>query len=180
MNAADGVAMMFGIHGGEEVGGGFVAWFFLQAAPMDAKAVVEAAKHSDHAHGFGFTDSTKVIQVGDVESLMQARFDPPGGAIVFEPLGGGELIGRQAGDQSHDFRFMVAQVATQQGDLLHTGKIHRLGGGSRGTQHAYFQSAFVDFTFSDQRVRGLPRGKNPPEERSLIFQCWLERWVGCP
>lgn len=175
MNAADGVAMMFSVHGCEKIRGGFVAWFFLQTAPMGAKAVAEAAKYSDHAHGFGFTDSTKVIQVGDIESLMEARFDSPGGAIVFEPLGGGELIGCQAGDQSHDFRFMVAQVATQQGYLLYTGKIHRLGGGGRRTQHAYFQSAFVDFTFSGQRRRGLARGKNPPEGRRAIFQCWLER-----
>ena len=29
MKAADGIAMMFGVHGGEEVGGGFVVGFVL-------------------------------------------------------------------------------------------------------------------------------------------------------
>ena len=103
--------MMFGIHGGEEVGGGFVVRLLLEAAPMSTETVAKTAKHSDYAHGFGFANAAKVIQVGDVESLMQAAFDAPGRAIPFEPLGGAEFFGREAGDQGHGFGLVVAQVA---------------------------------------------------------------------
>ena len=39
LKAADGVAMMFGIHGGEEVGGGLVPRLLSPAAPAEASEV---------------------------------------------------------------------------------------------------------------------------------------------
>jgi hypothetical protein len=62
-------------------------------------------------------------------------------------------------------------VAAQQGHLLDAWKIHRLGSGGHRAQDPAFQAAFVDFTAASQLRRRLPRGKNPPAGRELIFQC---------
>jgi hypothetical protein len=66
---------------------------------------------------------------------------------------------------------MVAQMAAQQGHLLDAGKIHCLRGGGQRAQDSAFQAAFVDLMAAGQLLRRLPRGKNPPEGRALIFQC---------
>jgi hypothetical protein len=132
MKAADSIVMMFGVHGGEKVCGGFVVRFCLEGAPMNTEAVAEATKHADDAHRLGFAHSAKIIEVGDVESLVQATFDAPGGTIVLKPLGGVEFFGQQTGHQRDDFRLVVTQVAAQQGHLLDTGKIDGFGGGGLG------------------------------------------------
>jgi len=54
--------MMFGVHGGEEVSGGFVLRFLLAAAPVHAQAVAEPANHSHHEHRMGLTDPAEVVQ----------------------------------------------------------------------------------------------------------------------
>jgi hypothetical protein len=88
MDGADGITMMFGIHGGEEISGGFVAGLFLLAAPVDEQAVAETAKHADDAHGMGLAHPAEIVEVGDIQALMQAGFDAPGRAIELEPLPG--------------------------------------------------------------------------------------------
>jgi hypothetical protein len=67
-----------------------VLWrgFFLSAAPVDEQAVAEAAKHADDAHGMGLAHPAEIVEVGDIQALMQAGFDAPGGAIELEPLPG--------------------------------------------------------------------------------------------
>ena len=143
------------------------------APPVHEPTVAEAAKHADNQHGMRPADPAEVVVMGDIEALMQAGFDAPGGAIEAEPLLGAQFLGRQAGDQGHCFGAMVSQVPVQQGDLFHAGKIDRFGGGGPGTQHAPFGLAFVELTFAGQGGRRLRRGKNPPEGRALIFECWL-------
>jgi hypothetical protein len=113
MEATDGIAMMVGVHGSEEVSGGFVVGLALLAAPVHEQAVAEAAKHADDQHGMRPTDSAEVVVVGDIEALMQARFDAPGGAIEAEPLLGTQFLRRQAGDQGYRFEAMVSQVPVQ-------------------------------------------------------------------
>ena len=113
LQATYGVAMMFGIHGAEKVGGGFVMWLFLATTPVLAQAVAEAAEHTHDQHRMGQAHPTKVVVMGHIQALVQPAFDAPRGAVVLEPLGGVEFFGRQAGDQGHDFRAMVAQMAPQ-------------------------------------------------------------------
>jgi hypothetical protein len=113
MEATDGIAMMVGVHGSEEVRGGFVVGLGLMAAPVHEQAVAEAAKHADYQHGMRPTDPAEVVVMGDIEALMQARFDAPGGAIEAEPLLGAQFFGRQAGDQGYCFGTMVSQAPVQ-------------------------------------------------------------------
>src|SRR5665213_1373334 len=113
LEATDGIAMMIGVHVGEKVGGGFVVGFGLLAAPVHEEAVAETTKHANDQHGMGPTDAAEVVVRGDIEALMQAGFDPPGGAIEAEPLLGAQFFGRQAGDQSHCFGAMVSQGPVQ-------------------------------------------------------------------
>ena len=72
MEGTDGITMMFGIHGGEEISRSFVAGVFLPAAPVDEQAVAEAAKHADDAHGMGLAHPAEIVEVGDIQALMQA------------------------------------------------------------------------------------------------------------
>jgi hypothetical protein len=165
MDGTDGITMMFGIHGGEEIGGGFVAGLFLLAAPVDEQAVAEAAKHSDDAHGMGLAHPAEIVEVGDIQALMQASFDAPGRAIELEPLLGVEFFRGQAGHQGNGFGAVVAEVAAEQGDLFDTREVHRLGGGGLAAEYPQFGLAFVELTPAGQGGAGLSRGKNPSEGR---------------
>ena len=73
--------MMYGVHGAEEIGGGFVLGLILSAAPMPEQAVAEAPKHSHDAHGFWFADSALVVQMRDVQSLVQSAREEPLGFV---------------------------------------------------------------------------------------------------
>jgi len=165
--------MMVGVHGSEEVRGGFVVGLGLMAAPVHEQAVAEAAKHADYQHGMRPTDPAEVVVMGDIEALMQAGFDAPGGAIVLEPLLGVEFLWGQAGDQGDGFGPMVAQVTAEQGDLFDTREVHRLARGGLATEHPPFGLAFVELTLAGQCGGRIRRGKNPPEGRELTFECWL-------
>ena len=171
MNGADGVTMMFCVHGGEEIGGGFVVGLLLLAAPMHEQAVGEPAKHPDDVHGMGLADAAQVVEVGDIQALMQSGFDAPGGAIVLEPLLGVEFLWGQAGDQGDGFGPMVAQVTAEQGDLFDTREVHRFAIGGLAAEHPQFGLAFVELTPASQGGGGLPRGKNPPAGREPVFRC---------
>jgi len=103
MEAANGIAMMFSVHGAEEIGGCFVARFLLTAAPFDKQAVAESPKQAHQPHCLGQAHSAQVISVGDIQALVQAAFNAPGRPMVCQPLGGVELRGRQARHQGHDF-----------------------------------------------------------------------------
>src|ERR1017187_8811234 len=81
MEAANGIAMMFGVHGAEEVGGGFVLGPSVLAAPMHEQTVAEAPKHSHHPHGLGLAHPALVVQVRHVQALVQAAFDAPGRTV---------------------------------------------------------------------------------------------------
>jgi hypothetical protein len=82
MDAANGVAMMFSIHGAEKIGGRFVAGFFLSAAPFHKEAVADASKHAHQPHRLGKAHAAQVVPVGDVQALVQAAFNAPGRPIV--------------------------------------------------------------------------------------------------
>ena len=79
MKAADGMAVMFGVHSGEKVRGGLVLWFSLPAAPMQAQAVAQAAEHAHPQHGLRSAHTAQVVVMRDVQTLMQAALDAPGG-----------------------------------------------------------------------------------------------------
>ena len=64
--------MMFGIHGAEKVGGGFVPGLFLAAAPVQEEAGADPPEHSDDPHGLGQAQAAWVVAVGDVQALGQA------------------------------------------------------------------------------------------------------------
>jgi hypothetical protein len=70
VEATEGIAMMFGIPGGKEVGGGFVLGLVLPAAPVPEEALTERANHSRHTHGFGLAHAAVVVQMADVQPQM--------------------------------------------------------------------------------------------------------------
>jgi len=76
MEAANGIAMMFCVHGGEEVRCGFVFWCFLLGPPMHEAAVSEPAEHPHDAHGFGQAHPAMVIEVADVQPNERERVSP--------------------------------------------------------------------------------------------------------
>ena len=157
--------MMFGVPGGEEVGGGFVVGLGLAAAPVPEEAVAEAAEPADDPHRLGQGHAAWIVAVRAVQALVQAAFDAPGGPVALPPLGGVQRCGRQARHPRDGFRGVWAQVAAPPGDLLDAGKVHRLGAAGAGTQDARFRLALIELTFARQRGRGRPRGKNPPAGR---------------
>ena len=77
MEAANGMAMMFGVHGAEKIGGGFVLWFLLPAAPFHKQTVADSPKHAHQSHRLGQPHSAPVIPVRDVQALVQAAFHCP-------------------------------------------------------------------------------------------------------
>ena len=147
---------------------------------MHEQAVTEAPKHSYDAHGPGQTHAALVVEMADIQPQVQAVFDPPRGAIVGQPLGRAQLVGRQTADQGDGLGLVMAQVAPQQSDLLDKGKIDFFRAGRSRTEHAHFQSAFVDLTSARQMSGGLLRGKNALEALGLIFQCSDARWADYP
>ena len=165
MKAADGIAMMFGVHRAKKVGGGFVPGLLLAAAPVHEQAVAQTPEHPDDPHGLGQAHAALVVTVRDVQTLVQTAFDAPGGAVKRQPLGGLQVFGQQAGDERNGFRGVLAQVTAQPGDLLDAGKVHRLGAAGAGTQDAQFGLAFVELTLAGQRRGGRARGENPPAGR---------------
>lgn len=179
MEATNGITMMFGVHGGEKVSGGFVLGLCLSAAPMHEQTIAEAPEHSDHPHGLWLPDPALVVQMRDVQPLVQSAFDAPGGPVALQPLGGIQGLGWDAGHQRDGFRRVLAQMPAQERDLFHAGKVHLFSGGRAGTQDARFGLPFVELTPAGQRRCGLPRGKKPRVARRRIFQCWPAAWAGC-
>lgn len=82
LEPANGRAMMFGVHGGEEISGGFVVGLVLPAAPFHEEAVADPAEQAHQPHGLGKAHPAQVIPVADVQALVQAAFDAPGRPIV--------------------------------------------------------------------------------------------------
>jgi hypothetical protein len=113
---------------------------------MHEQAVTEAPKHSYDAHGLGQTHPAMVIKMADIQPQVQAVFDSPRGAIVGQPLRSAQLVRRQTADQGYGLGLVMAQLALQQSDLFDKGKIDFFRAGRSGTEHAHFQSAFVDLT----------------------------------
>jgi hypothetical protein len=165
--------MMFGVHSTEEVGGGFVLGFGLLAAPVHEQTVAEATQHSHYMHRFGQAHTALVVQMADIQTQMQAVLNAPSGAIISQPLGGIQLLGRQAGYQRHGLGFMMAQVASQQGHLFDTREVDLFRASGAGAQNPCFQLPFVKLPAPSQSSGGLPRGKNAPEALELLFECWL-------
>lgn len=144
------MTLLFGVHDGEEIGGGFVSGFLLPCAPMDEEAVTEAAKEAHDAHRSGGANTAVIFEMGDVQALVQSAFNAPSRPVAVQPLRGRQFARREAGDQCHGFRAMVAQVAPEQRDLFDAGKIDLLRRGGAGAEDAGFELAFVKFTAAGQ------------------------------
>jgi hypothetical protein len=154
LEAGNGITMMFGVHGGEKVGGSFVLGFSLSAAPMHEETVAEAPKHAHDSHRVWPADPALVVEMRHVQSLVQSAFDAPGRPVELQPLSGIQGLGYKAGHQRDGFRGVLAQMPAQERDLLHTRKVHLLGAGRAGAQHASFGLSFVELTLAGQRRRG--------------------------
>jgi len=179
VEATDGIAMMFGVHGRKEIGGGFGFGVGLASAPVHEETVGEPAQHAHHPHRFGQAHAALVIQVTDVQPQMQAVLDAPSRPVVRQPLSGVELVGWQAGDQRDRLRFVLTQPSPQQGHLLDAGKIDFFRGGRARTQDPDFQLGFVKLDAARQVPGCLSRGKNALAAPGPIFQCSLARSVDC-
>ena len=68
VEAANRIAMMFGVHGAEKVSGGFVLRLFLPATPVHEQTVAEAAQHAHDAHGLGQAHPALVVEMADVQA----------------------------------------------------------------------------------------------------------------
>lgn len=171
--------MMFGVHGGEEVGGGFVLGLILTAAPVHEEAVTKAPEQADDAHGLREAHAAEVIEMGHIQALMEAALNTPSLAVELEPLGGIELFGRQTGHQGDGFRRVVTQMAAQERYLFDAGELDLLRAGGHRAQDAPLQVAFVEFTAGRQSWRGLLRGENHPAKDRPTSQYWRGRWADC-
>src|SRR5687767_14104860 len=69
MEAANGVAMMFGVHGAEKIGGRFVAGLLLSAAPFHKQAVADAPEQAHQAHGLGQAHPAQVLRCSTSERI---------------------------------------------------------------------------------------------------------------
>jgi hypothetical protein len=110
MEATNGLTMMFGVPGAEEIGGDFELGLDLSVAPMHKQTVAEAPKHPHDPHGFGFAEAALVVQRREVQSLVQSAFDASGGPVVLPPLSGVQALGRKAGHQRPGFGGVEAQL----------------------------------------------------------------------
>src|SRR5437660_11376060 len=72
METANGIAMMFGVHRAEEVGGGFVLGLVLLATPVHEQTITEAPKHRHHPHRLGFAHTALVVELAHGQRLAQA------------------------------------------------------------------------------------------------------------
>ncbi len=147
--------MMFSVHGGEEVSGGFMAGFLLPAAPVQEVAVAETAEHPDDPHRVRQAHASLVIAVRDVQALVQDAFDAPGRAVALQPLRGPNSAGGRLVISATVFRGLLAQ----QGEFARRGENYRLGAGRAGAQEARFGLAFAELTSAHQRSCGRARGK---------------------
>lgn len=70
VNAAEGLVMMSGVHGGKEVSGGFVVVFALPVAPVHEEAVVQAPEHPDPPHRPQLAHTVMVVLMGHIQALV--------------------------------------------------------------------------------------------------------------
>ena len=180
LKAVERIATMFGLHDAQKIRGRLVWRLLLPQAPFHKEAVAKAPQHRHQPHRPGPTHPAGVFPMGDVQALVQAAFNAPGGPSVRQPWGGGQFRRWQAGYQSHHFRGVLAQVSAQEGHLRHQGKSHRLRAGRPRAQHTHLGLALVDLTLAGQGGRRLPRGKNAPAAPPPVVGCSLAAWVGCP
>lgn len=173
------ITMMFGVHGAEKVGGRLVVRSFLPAAPVHKQTMAEAAQHPQNPHGPGMSHPAVVFQVGHLQALVKSAFDAPGGPVCGRPLCGGEFARRQACEQGHGFRGVVAQVASEPGDLLCGWEADLFGACRAAAQDARLGPAFVEPAAGGQCWVLVFRGKNPPVARGRFAGCAFGVWVGC-
>jgi hypothetical protein len=178
VETADRIAMMFGVHRAEEVGGGLVVRFALPATPVHKQTVAEPTQQAHHPHRLRQPHPTQVLQVRGVQPLVQAVLNAPRRPIVRQPLRRVQLFRRQAGHQGHRFGRVLAQLPAQQRHLGDAGKVNRLGARRRRAQHPHFGLALVDLPTAGQRRRRL-RGENSSAGARRVGRCWPVRWAGC-
>lgn len=132
-----------GIHGREEVGGGFVMGSGLFLDPVHAQAVAEASKHSHKEHGAGFAHAAQVVEVADIETLMESALNAPRLPVEFEPVQGSELLWRSTGEQLHRVGLFAVGDPGQPGGLSHQGKVGAFGTNGSTDESPDFVPAFV-------------------------------------
>jgi hypothetical protein len=100
----EGVAVVVGVQGGEEVGGGFVVWARLEGDPVEAEAVAQASEHSHKEHRPGFAHAAEVVEVAGSDHFCECPHLGKSGLLreqcreVFQiPLGHGFSGGQRDG-----------------------------------------------------------------------------------
>ena len=180
LKAAECIATMFGLHDTKKSVVVLCGGFFCRKRHPLKRLLLKRRNIAISRIARGRRTRPGVFPMGDVQPLVQAAFNAPGGPRGRQPWGGGQFRRRQAAPQDHHFRGVLAQVSSQESHLLHTGKSHRLRAGGPRAQQAQFGLALVDLTLARQRGRRLPRGKNAPEAPPPVVGCSLAAWVGCP
>lgn len=103
---------MFQAHFFVEVGQGSLCPFGVLRAPMQKKAYADAAKHAQDPGGVAMAHPAAILVGADVQTLVQSGFDAPIIALLLQPLAGGQVFGRAAGQQILRVGF-VAQALAQ-------------------------------------------------------------------
>ena len=65
-----------------------------------------------HPHGIAVSQAALIVPPGDVQPGVQSVFNAPVLPVAFQPAGGGELRGRQAGAQRHRLGWAAIDFAT--------------------------------------------------------------------
>lgn len=114
-------------HGVKEIGGGFMFGFLELVEPVTAEAVTDPTKQAHDVDRRPSAATALSVVVGDIQSSVQAVFNGPVLAIVFQPSTRIELAAGQAGDQSDGFGLVLAQFAVDQRHLCRVKKADVFG-----------------------------------------------------
>ena len=169
---------LVGGHARGKVGGGFVVRFLLVTPLFQEQAVGHARKHPMDPDGVAVAQPGLVVAPRDVQPGVQSVLNAPVLAVAFEPAGGREFCGRQAGDQRHGFRFLAVHFAAQSRGLGGQGKAGGFGRDGGGAERAGFGAAFVAFVCCGPGSRRVQGEKSPAEEGRGV-RGFPARWAGC-
>lgn len=119
--------------------------FGLMRAPFHKQAVGQPRKNPMDPHSVAVSQAALIVAAGDVQPGVESVFNPPVLPVAFQPAGGVEFRGREAGDQRHGFGCPALDFAAQARGLGGEGKAGLFGGDAGRADGPGFGAAAVTF-----------------------------------
>jgi len=114
-------------------------------------------------------NAATIIVMGDVQTLVQAVFDPAKARPVqLQPLPGVELGRLGTGNEANVFILAALGLAEQAGRLCRKGKANLFRADHLGADGAAHIPVLFVLEGAVLRGRRLPRGENPPGGRGAV------------